>query len=635
MATDTPQPSYAGQPANVPGANVFDFIFSNPFQHESDFVPRARRVPKIRDDQPIFTDHASDRPLTFSRVKRDALTLASNLQSLGLDPNALETLPPTASCAGPEVAPVVLIQLPNCLPFATLFMGTIAAGLTATLASPSLTTTELAWVIKNSRPRVLFTSKALLDTVEKALESQEDEAYKNSVRVYTVDIARDLYPISPASHAEDGDWRNLLVNTSSPLTAGHSFPPESAATRTAVILWSSGTSGRSKGVLLSHQAINFSVASLWHDADFYSFHQRWLGYVPFYHVFGLTNIFLLAFATGSSVFTMPAFKLDTVLSSIPRRQITYLHMAPPVAVMLAKSPVVEPFARRDARGRNAFSSVVGGVTGGAPLGHEVVEKVFQRLGFLVRLGYGMSEACSITVQRGLREKDMHGYKNDTGKPHWGVELMIAASGEADSTSSDDSTTKAAPFGAPGEILVRSPGLMTAYVPTQGLGGTETPDMSVTAEALTSDGWLRTGDVGTLDAEGNLCITDRIKELIKVRAFQVAPAELEAILCSSDAVADAGVVGVYDKTEATEWPRAYVVAADQNKSEAGLKTLAHDLKTLVESHAARYKWLVGGIVFVKAIPKSPSGKILRRVIRDGGVQGFEVMPYQRKKRDAKL
>ncbi|KAM0355133.1 hypothetical protein ACHAPU_000993 [Fusarium lateritium] len=631
MASETMQPAYAGQPANVPGANVFDFVFSSPFQHEGDFVPRSRRVPKVRDDQPIFVDHASERPLTFSRVKRDALTLATNLQSLGLDPNALETLPPTASCAGAEVAPVVLIQLPNCLPFATLMMGTIAAGLTVTLASPSLTTTELAWVVKNSRPRVLFTTKSMLETVEKALETQEDEAYKNSVRVYTVDLATDLYPLSPASHAEEGDWKNLLTLSKSSLTAAHPFSPESAATRTAIILWSSGTSGRSKGVLLSHQAINFSVASLWHDADFYGFHQRWLGYVPFYHVFGLTNIFLLALATGSTVYTMPAFKLDTVLSAIPRRQVTYLHMAPPVAVMLAKSPLVEPFARRDARGRNAFSSVVAGVTGGAPLGHEVVEKVFHRLGFLVRLGYGMSEACSITVQKGLREKDMNNYKSDTGRPHWGVELMIAATGEEPTGP----TTKASPFGAPGEILVRSPGLMSAYVPTQGLGSSETPDMSVTAEAFTPDGWLRTGDVGTLDEEGNLCITDRIKELIKVRAYQVAPAELEAILCSSDDVADAGVVGVHDKSEATEWPRAYVVAADQDKSEADLKVLAHELKSLVESHAARYKWLVGGIVFVKQIPKSPSGKILRRVIRDGGVQGFEVMLYQRKKRDHKL
>ncbi|KAF5020025.1 hypothetical protein F66182_7961 [Fusarium sp. NRRL 66182] len=643
MSTETSQsqPSYAGQPANIPGANVFDFVFGSPFQKESAFAPPRQRIAQIREHQPIFVDHASapltdlsDRPLTFSRMKRDALTLAAHLQSLGLDPNALEKLPPTASCpGGPEVAPVVLIQLPNCLPFATLAMGALAAGLTATLASPSLTATELAWVIKNSRPRVLFTAKSLLGTVEKALESQQDAAYRDNVRVFTVDVARDLYPLSPASHAEDGDWKTLLIPTSSALTTAHPFTSEEAKTRTAIILWSSGTSGRSKGVLISHQSISFSIASLWHDADFYGFQQRWLGYVPFYHVFGLSNLFFLAIATGSTVYTMPTFKLDTVLSAIPRRQITYLHMAPPVAVMLAKSPLVEPYARRDARGRNAFSSVVAGVTGGAPLGHEVVVQVFARLGFVVRLGYGMSEACSIAVQRGLKEKDMHSFTNDTGKPHWGVELMIAASGEPENP--DDPTTKAAPFGAPGEILVRSPGLMSAYIPTQGLGSPEKPDMSVTTEALTPDGWLRTGDVGTLDTEGNLCITDRIKEMIKVRAYQVAPAELEGLLNSSDAVADAGVVGVHDNSEATEWPRAYVVATDETKSEADLRILAQELKALVESHTARYKWLVGGIVFVKQIPKSPSGKILRRVMRDGGVQGFEVQLYQRKKRDHKL
>ncbi|KLO87242.1 4-coumarate--CoA ligase [Fusarium fujikuroi] len=258
------KPAYAGTPANVPGANVFDFLFSNPFQNENEFTPRARRVPKIHDDQPIFVDHASDRPLTYSRVKRDALTLASNIQSLGLDPNEIETLPPTASCSGPEVAPVVLIQLPNCLPFATLMMGAIAAGLTTTLASPSLSATELSWVIKNSRPRVLFTAKAFLNTVEKALEQQEDEAYKRSVRVYTVDVAWDLYPLSPASHAEDGDWKNLLMPAKEPLTAGHPFSPESAATRTAIILWSSGTSAmaRLRAILprlRSHQHLPASI----------------------------------------------------------------------------------------------------------------------------------------------------------------------------------------------------------------------------------------------------------------------------------------------------------------------------------------------------------------------------------------
>ncbi|KAF7548716.1 hypothetical protein G7Z17_g6874 [Cylindrodendrum hubeiense] len=637
------EPSYVGSPTNVPGANTFDWLFSNPFETESEFAPLKQRVPRIDENAPIFVDHATDRALTFSRLRDDALALAGGLHALGLDPETLQSLPPTPSCPRPEVAPVVLVQLPNCLPFATALLGTLAAGLTVTLASPGLTATELAWVVKNSRPRVIITAKSSLETVQQALENQDDPAYVKEAHVYTVDVAQDLYPLGAADNGAE-DWRTL-ISPDRALKTAHKFAPEAAATRTAVILWSSGTSGRSKGVLLSHNALNFSVASLWHDADFYGGrHQRWLGYVPFYHVFGLSNSFLMAICAGATVYTMPAFKLDAVLAAIPRRQITYLHMAPPVAVMLAKSPVVEPYLRRDANGRNAFSSVVAGVTGGAPLGHEIVVQVHARLGFLVRMGYGMSEACSVTVQSGLDEQAMRAYKNDTGRPHWGVELMIAtAAADATPAVSKDATThattiatKATPFGTPGEILIRSAALLSAYIPSQGLyAAGSAPDMSVTMDALTHDGWLRTGDVGTLDPDGTLCITDRIKELIKVRAFQVAPAELEALLCSSDDVADAGVVGVHDKSEATEWPRAYVVARDPSKTDKELHALAQQLKTHVESHTARYKWLVGGIVFVKQIPKSPSGKILRRVMRDGGVQGLEVALYQRKKRNHKL
>ncbi|KAH7014990.1 hypothetical protein EDB80DRAFT_567189 [Ilyonectria destructans] len=633
------EPSYAGFPANVPGANTFDFLFSNPFESENEHTTLKQRVPRIAEDAPIFVDHASDRALTYSRLRNDALALAGSLQALSLDPEAIQSLPPTPSCARPEVAPVVLIQLPNCLPFATALLGTLAAGLTATLVSPGLTATELSWVVKNSRPHVIITLKSSLETVTQALQNQDDPAYVKETHIYTVDLAQDLYPLDQAESGA-GDWRSLVAPDRA-LKTGHKFAPEAAATRTAVILWSSGTSGRSKGVLLSHNALNFSLASLWHEADFYGGRrQRWLGYVPFYHVFGLSNSFLIAICAGATVYSMPAFKLDAVLAAIPRRQITYLHMAPPVAVMLAKSAAVEPYLRRDANGRNAFSSIVAGVTGGAPLGHDIVVQVHARLGFLVRMGYGMSEACSVTVQSGLDEQAMLAYKNDTGRPHWGVELMIAADADAtppaDGKDATTVATKAAPFGAAGEILIRSAALMSAYIPSQGLyAAGSAPDMSVTMDALTHDGWLRTGDVGTLDADGTLCITDRIKELIKVRAYQVAPAELEALLCSSDDVADAGVVGVHDKSEATEWPRAFVVARDPSKTDAELNALAQQLKAHVESHTARYKWLVGGIVFVKQIPKSPSGKILRRVMRDGGVKGLEVALYQRKKRDHKL
>jgi acyl-coenzyme A synthetase/AMP-(fatty) acid ligase len=179
--------------------------------------------------------------------------------------------------------------------------------------------------------------------------------------------------------------------------------------------------------------------------------------------------------------------------------------------------------------------------------------------------------------------------------------------------------------------------MLAYLPAGGLGpdaGSE-PDMSATLDALTPDGWFRTGDVGNINVEGKLSITDRLKELIKVRGFQVAPAELEAVLCSNDRVADAGVIGVYDAAEATEYPKAYVVPQGQGLSADELENLAMELKIFVEKRAARYKWLQGGIVFVDQIPKSPSGKILRRVLKQGNIEGTEVQLYLRKVRAIKL
>lgn len=577
--------------------------------------------------------------------------------SLGLNPNDITKLPPTPTCPqGPEIAPVVLIQLPNSLAFAPVLLGTLAAGLTATLVSPALTSDEVAWIIQNSRPRAIITAKACLGAMREALKKQEprDRAFFDSVPIYTFDAAKDHYPSvsssSPSSASSKPkhiqDWKVLLRSSSASRTTvvpSTLTPPASSPARTAVILWSSGTSGRSKGVLLSHHALNFSGAHLWHDAtDYHSSaspplkQQRWLGYVPFYHVFGLCNIVLLAIMTGSTVFVMPAFSLDGMLAAIPKRKITYLHMAPPIAVMLAKAPVVEKYAKRDPKtGRNGFSTVVGAVTGGAPLGHEVVVEVYKRCGFRVRLGYGLSETCSTSLQRGTGEKEMMEQAGETGLPHWGVELMVADM-DVPAPGFVDGKTKAAKIDQEGEILIRSPTLLSSYLPVGALAGKE-PDMSVTREALTADGWFRTGDVGAINKHGRLRITDRLKELIKVRAYQVAPAELEAVLCSSPSVADAGVVGVYDESEATEWPRAYVVPRNlealENKKE--LEKLAHECKVLVEKRTAKYKWLMGGVVFVKQIPKSPSGKILRRVLKSGGegTQGVEIQVYQKKKRAA--
>lgn len=539
---------------------------------------------------------------------------------------------------------MVLVQLPNCLPFAPVVFGIFASGLTASLASPALTASELGWILQNARPRAIVTAKACLGAMREALQAQEDRAYFSQIPVFTVDVAGDQYPFSASSStaptvtAQERDWTCLLAAPAFPVEP-YRLPPSSSPNRTAVILWSSGTSGRSKGVLHSHNALVFATCSLWHDADFHrpGLQQSWLGYVPFYHVFGLCNIFILAPCIGAKCYVMQAFNLQAACAAIPQRQVTYLHMAPPVAVMLAKSAVVEPYAQS-----GGFKSIVAGVTGGAPLGPEVVVEVYKRLGFRIKMGYGLSETCNTSMQRGNTEAAMHADAGDSGAPHWGVEMMIAADGQDFRHARGGWTTKPAKPDTPGEILIRSPGVMTAYLPIGGLLKTQgkSPDMSVTHEALTPDGWFRTGDVGYLDAKGHVRITDRLKELIKVRAYQVAPAELEAVLCSSELVADAGVIGVYDNSEATEWPRAFVVPRRvelvQEKDRKGLEELTAALKSLVEKRTARYKWLRGGIVFVDAIPKSPSGKILRRIMKDEGVKGgIEIAVYEKKRRDSKL
>ncbi|KAF4119389.1 Acyl-CoA synthetase (AMP-forming)/AMP-acid ligase II [Geosmithia morbida] len=566
-------PPYLGQ------SNVFDWMHSNPFSSQNGHTPLDRIVPSIPSDRPIFVDEATDHTLTRSQLRRDALLLATGLQTtLGLNPDETQHFKPTATCADPHIAPVVLIQLPNCLPFATALMGTLAAGLTATLVSPALTASETEWVVRQSRPRACIVTSACVDNVKRALGNGHD----TSVPIYTADSLSDLLSI-------DGD--SAAVRQPQSLDASN---------RAAVMLWSSGTSGRPKGVLLSHRALNLSVASVWHDADFYrGLPERWLGFVPFYHVFGLLNLFLAAVAAGATVYIMPSFNPDAMLSAVRRRRLTYLHMAPPVAVLLAKSPLVH---------RDTFVSVRAAITGGAPLGHDIIAQVYARLGFRIRMGYGLTEACNVSVQFGLNEHSLHDQAGTTGRAHWAVELAVSSEGE---------------------VLVRSPSLMMGYLPVDGV------DTSATDEALTHDGWFRTGDVGTLDPQGNLRLTDRIKELIKVRGFQVAPAELEGILCASDDVADAAVVGILDNDSATEWPRAFIVPRSAPHTASQQHDLAHRLRELIETHATRYKWLRGGVVFVDKIPKSPSGKILRRIMRDGGIKGVEVAVYGSAARTSKI
>lgn len=171
-----------------------------------------------------------------------------------------------------------------------------------------------------------------------------------------------------------------------------------------------------------------------------------------------------------------------------------------------------------------------------------------------------------------------------------------------------------PPGSTGELYVRGPNIFKGYH----------KNPSATAAAITQDGYFRTGDIGYVDSQGNFYITDRVKELIKYKGFQVAPAELEGILVTHPAIEDVAVIGVYDRSQASELPRALVVlrtgqGVNSNNNELNSNDVEEEIKRWLKARVASYKQLRGGIKFVEQIPKSASGKILRRVLRDAEQQ----------------
>jgi acyl-CoA synthetase (AMP-forming)/AMP-acid ligase II len=283
---------------------------------------------------------------------------------------------------------------------------------------------------------------------------------------------------------------------------------------------------------------------------------------------------LLGLWSGATLVVLPKFELDSYLALIERYRATLLHVVPPVVLALAKSPA--------AAGRD-FSSVRKLFSGAAPLGADVSAQCMQRMGCVLTQGYGLTETSPVTHV--MPEEHARRKAGSIGLPVPNTECRIV----------DAETGRDVATGAAGEIWVRGPQVMRGYF--------NRPDE--TRAALDADGWFRTGDVGRVDDDGYFFVVDRLKELIKYKGMQVPPAELEAVLLSHPAVADAAVVPFPDG-EAGEIPRAFVVLK-------GAAT-AEELMAFVAERVAPYK-KVRRLELIDAIPKSPSGKILRRLLKD--------------------
>ncbi|KAN0066533.1 hypothetical protein ACQY0O_000627 [Thecaphora frezii] len=577
-----------------------------------------------------------------------------------------------------------------------LALATLAANYTLSPISTHLSPRELAYILAKARPQVLVTTTGAQGEgqLRKALdillqgELQDQGVVKGSVirawarelaadwdqgraarlqkadglplrrrRVWTVDLSggADYYGHGFNNHGiaasvDPRDWTNLLVpppgskqegtfeGTASVPFQVAPMSPEEQNRRVALMLWSSGTTGQSKGVLMSHRACVSNTQSLWtYNMHFkgpsrggYGGGERWLALAPWCHVLGLATLLLPSLALGATLIipAEPRFDLITYLRTVAKYRITFAHIAPAVAVALKATPAFDP-ASPESEGVDV-SSIAGFFTGGAPTATEIIRQVYQRTGKYIHLGYGTTETISITQTGGTGlDEDAHGPRDELGSAGLACPNVRLRIQPAPGTSDEQvryrteeirqASCEARQRGerAPldpstvGEILVQAPSVMLGYY--SGLsseGGTSALDAELTKAAFDEGGWYRTGDEGVFDAHGHLWITGRIKELIKVKGFQVPPAELDALFAQHPAVADAGATSY--QHENLEEVLMLVVPKDKSilESREKMEKLMLELAEWIRDQTAHYKW-PRVYLFANAAPRNQTGKILRK------------------------
>ncbi|HEX6698726.1 MAG TPA: AMP-binding protein [Solirubrobacteraceae bacterium] len=434
---------------------------------------------------------------------------------------------------------VLALWAPNAPEWAIAALGALAAGATVSGASPVATERELA-------AQAMDCAASLLATVPARLPAAREVAATAGVREV----------VALGEIEADGPAPAVALDP---------------ARAVGLLPYSSGTTGLPKGVMLTHANLVAAVGQVRATLKLTP-RDTILAIAPFAHVMGFVVTLSNALSAGATVVTMPSFTFGAFVELIDRHRATVLVGPPPMMAGLAGHPAV------DSRDLSSLELIV---SGGAPVPAETARAVGERLpGAVVRLGYGLTETTATAT---APDRELAVAPGSVGRAMPGTELRVV----------DPESGVELGAGEPGELWVRGPQTMAGYL--------HRPD--ATAAMIDADGWLRTGDLVVVDDEGHVFIVDRLKELIKVNAFQVAPAELEAVLAAHPAVADAAVIGRPDAVTG-EAPVAAVVARDALDPA--------DLMAWVAARVAPYK-RIRAVRFVDAIPRTPAGKILRRVL----------------------
>jgi len=443
---------------------------------------------------------------------------------------------------------VLAICAPNVPEYAVALLAVNRLGGVVTTMNPMYTAEEMGRQVAETHARFLLTVPSLAERCREACRGLRMQA------VLCLGEAADMQDFAQL-YSDQGCLPQVDV---------------SPRTHVAAMPYSSGTSGVPKGVMLT----DFNLVAQLMQAHIMLERTREdvvLAALPFFHIYGLMLILLDGLRHGSTLICMPRFEFVKFLECVQTYRISLAPLVPPIVLGLAKHPAV---AQHD------LSSLKRIMCGAAPLGAEVERACAQRLGCSIMQGYGMTEfaGASLTHRASANAPKI----GSVGRcwPNMQARIVNLETG-------DDMGV-----GETGELLMRGPNLMQGYF--------ERPD--ATDETLI-DGWLRTGDIAYVDDDGDFFIVDRVKELIKHNAWQIAPAELEAVLLRHPAIADAAVIPSPDE-ESGEVPKAFVVLRSPVETEAIL--------AFVAEHVAPYK-KIRRIAVVEAIPKSPSGKILRRVL----------------------
>jgi acyl-CoA synthetase (AMP-forming)/AMP-acid ligase II len=431
-----------------------------------------------------------------------------------------------------------------------LLAAALLGGITTTI-NPLYTVDELTFQLNDSRALYLVTTPAF---VEKALAGMQ----RSQVReVFVFGEAPGATSFTDLLRG-DGNVPDVKINTQEDVV---------------VLPYSSGTTGLAKGVMLTHRNL---VANLCQMAPigFVREQDTVIGVLPFYHIYGLTVILSLSLANGATVVSLPRFDLLQFLQALQDYKVTVGNMVPPIMLALAKQPVVDNYDLSHMR-------VI--LSAAAPLGKELQEACASRLNCLVVQAWGMTETSP----------DVTFHPLTPGAIKWGSVGVCVANSECKVV--DLRTGEELAANQQGEICARGPQIMKGYL----------NNPAATAATLETDGWLHTGDIGYFDEDGYLYIVDRLKELIKYKGMQVAPAELEALLLTHPAIADAAVVAASDE-EAGEVPKAFVVRKPE------VEVTAEEIMAYVAARVAPHK-KIRRLEFIDQIPKSASGKILRRLL----------------------